>query len=121
MKKRDWILWWVPFGSVPELEARELAERCRSDEPPQLVDVRTKREWNRSRIPNAVHVPIGSLRKRVDGLGLDPQRPVVAICLSAHRSIPAVRLFRKRDFAEVYQLKGGMKAWWAADLRTQSS
>jgi hypothetical protein len=45
-------------------------------------------------------------------LGLDPSRPVVAICLTAHRSIPAVRLLRNRGF-DAAQLAGGMRAWRA--------
>jgi rhodanese-related sulfurtransferase len=38
---------------------------------------------------------------------------VVAICLTAHRSIPAVRLLRARGF-EAAQLAGGMLAWRVA-------
>jgi rhodanese-related sulfurtransferase len=40
---------------------------------------------------------------------------VVAICLTAHRSIPAVRLLRENGF-EARQLQGGMLAWRAAQL-----
>jgi len=40
---------------------------------------------------------------------------VVAICLTAHRSIPAVRLLASEGF-EATQLKGGMLAWRAAGL-----
>ena len=38
-------------------------------------------------------------------------RPVVAICLSAHRSIPAARLLRAHGFPDAAQLAGGMLAW----------
>ena len=40
-------------------------------------------------------------------------RPVVAICLTAHRSIPAVRLLHRHGFAAAH-LAGGMLAWRAA-------
>jgi rhodanese-related sulfurtransferase len=40
---------------------------------------------------------------------------VVAVCLTAHRSVPAVRLLRERGF-EAVQLSGGMMAWRAARL-----
>jgi rhodanese-related sulfurtransferase len=113
------ILWWLPFGSVPEIEAEELAALCDGETPPQLLDVRTRREWRQSRIPNARHVTLGSLRKPLADVGIDPERPVVAICLSAHRSIPAVRLLKFRGLSDVRQLKGGMKAWWAALLPTE--
>ena len=115
------IFWWVPFGRVPEIEAEELAARCGGEPPPQILDVRTRREWRKSRIPNAEHLTFVSLKKQVAGLGLDPTRPTVAVCLSAHRSIPAVRLLKRHGFSDVCQLKGGMKAWWAAGLPAEAA
>ncbi len=115
------MFWWVPFGRVPEIEAPELAVLCEGQSPPQVLDVRTPREWRRSRIPKARHVTFLSLKKELPDLGLNRGRPVVAVCLTAHRSIPAVRLLRAAGFSEVCQLKGGMKAWWAAGLPTEGS
>jgi rhodanese-related sulfurtransferase len=88
--------------------------------PPQVVDVRTATEWHRSRIPGAMNVPIQELRQRLDSLSLDAGRPVIAICLSAHRSIPAVRLLRARGFEHAVQLQGGMLAWWKAGYATEA-
>jgi rhodanese-related sulfurtransferase len=110
--------WWVPFGRVPETPAASLEQARQGPAPPQILDVRTRAEWHRSRIPGAVNVPIGELRRRLPDLDLDPARPVVAICLSAHRSIPAVRLLRARGFDGAAQLRGGMLAWWRRDLPT---
>lgn len=115
------MFWWVPFGLVPEIEAEELAARCKAESPPQILDVRTRWEWRRSRIPGAAHGRLASLRNRVDELEFDERRPVVAVCLSAHRSIGAVRLLKRLGFSDVCQLKGGMKAWWAAELPTEGS
>ncbi len=109
-------LWWVPFGRVPEIKAAELHARLNGPSPPQLLDVRTTLEWRKSRIAGAVHVPITKLRRRLDGLGLDPKRPIVAICLTGHRSVPAVRLLHSQGFAEAVHLAGGMTAWWRDEL-----
>ena len=106
---------WNPFGSVPEIGPRDLLEALRADSPPVLLDVRTAIEWERSRIAGALNVPILSLGERLAALALDPTRPVVAICLSAHRSVPAVRLLRERGYVAA-QLAGGMLAWWSAKL-----
>jgi tRNA 2-selenouridine synthase SelU len=43
-------------------------------------------------------------------LPLDKARPVLCICLSAHRSIAAQKYFEQQGFKAV-QLKGGMKEW----------
>ncbi len=107
--------WWLPFGSVPELSAAELAEALARPLPPQLVDVRSGAEDAAGRIAGARHAPVTSLAARLDALGLDPARPVVAICLTAHRSIPAVRMLLRLGF-DARQLAGGMLAWRAAGL-----
>jgi rhodanese-related sulfurtransferase len=105
--------WWLPFGSVPEIPARRLAGDLSNVPGPQIVDVRTEGEFRRGHVRGAVSVPIAVLHARLPALGLAPDRPVVAICLTAHRSIPAVRLLRRSGF-DARQLAGGMIAWRAA-------
>ncbi|BDG05317.1 rhodanese-like domain-containing protein [Anaeromyxobacter oryzae] len=107
--------WWLPFGRVAEIDPAALHAALHSGAPPQLVDVRTEPEFRHGHLRGAVSVPIATLPARLDALGLDPTRLVVAICLSAHRSIPAVRLLRGRGF-DAWQLAGGMIAWRRAGL-----
>jgi rhodanese-related sulfurtransferase len=107
--------WWLPFGPVPEILAPALSQALGQGAPPQLVDVRTVREFAGGHIEGAVNVPVTELAGRLPGLELDPERPVVAICLTAHRSIPAVRLLRGHGL-EARQLAGGMLAWRAQGL-----
>jgi rhodanese-related sulfurtransferase len=111
-------LWWIPFGEVPEVGPRELQGRLAGPTPPQVLDVRTTLEWRRGHIAGAIPVPITALRRRLRDLPLDAGRPVVAICLTAHRSIPAVRLLKATGFCDVAQLAGGMTAWWREGLPT---
>jgi rhodanese-related sulfurtransferase len=105
--------WWLPFGKVPEIAAVQLAKDLGRVEPPQVVDVRTEAEFAQGHVRGAVNAPIQTLASRLGGLELDPARRVVAVCLTAHRSIPAVRLLRSKGFDAV-QLAGGMLAWRAA-------
>ncbi len=112
--------WWLPIGRVPDMSADELQTQLQ-DTAVQLIDVRTPAEYRRSHIAAAINVPITGLRKRLPLLDLEPHRPVVTICLSAHRSIPAVRLLQAHGYEEVRQLRGGMIAWWRAHLPTEQS
>ena len=112
-------LWWLPFGRVLEISANELHRLVSGDRPVQIVDVRSGAEWRRNHIPGAVSVPIGTLKHRLASLQLDAHQPIIAICLSAHRSIPAVRLLRARGFENAVQLKGGMLAWWRQHYPTE--
>ncbi|WP_017940430.1 MULTISPECIES: rhodanese-like domain-containing protein [unclassified Thioalkalivibrio] len=110
----DWSQ-WRPFGRVPEMSPENLAQALENAEV-QLLDVRTGVEHRRSRIPGARHLPITQFSEAaLSDLELDRGRPVVAICLSAHRSIPAVRKLRAHGY-DARQLRGGMLAWWRAGL-----
>ena len=88
--------WWVPFGAVPEVDPASLHAELVGDAPPLLLDVRTALEFEAGHLGGGIHVPITRLAAALLGLQLDSGRGVVAICLSAHRSIPAVRLLRRR-------------------------
>lgn len=106
------VFWWLPLGRVPEISAGELHGCLTADQPVQIIDVRSSAEWRLSHIPGAVNVPIQVLKHRLALLQIDASQPIVAICLSAHRSIPAVRLLQAHGFSNAVQLKGGMLAWW---------
>lgn len=109
--------WWLPLGSVPEIDARELAQRLKSEPDLQLLDVRSANEYASGHIPGARSVPIQSFRQTYSDLGLDPGQPVMVVCLSSHRSLPAVRLLND-DGYDSYQLANGMNAWLREGLPT---
>jgi rhodanese-related sulfurtransferase len=106
MRWRDWL----PFGRVPELTPDELARRLQNGRSVRLIDVRTALEFHHGHIRGAVHVPVHALSAALPALALDPHVPVVAVCKTAHRSIPAVRLLTRQGFAAM-QLAGGMDRW----------
>jgi rhodanese-related sulfurtransferase len=112
--------WWFPFGRVPEIVPEELERRMAAGAV-QLLDVRTRGEWRDSHIAGTINHPIQELPAKVSTLTLDKARPVVAICRSAHRSVPAVRLLQRAGYGDVVQLAGGMNAWWARELPTASA
>ena len=107
--------WWFPFGSVPEVRPADLAMEMKGRTPPVLLDVRTPAEFATGHLAGAVNIPITALSGKLTSLGLPAGRPVVAICLSAHRSPPAVRLLRRAGI-DARQLAGGMIAWRLAGL-----
>ena len=112
--------WWLPFGRVPEISARELHELLK-DGGAQLIDVRTPVEFAAGHVVGARNVPVNALKQKLPTLALDPQQPIVAICATAHRSPPAVRLLRAAGYQNVRQLSNGMLSWYAAKLPTSKS
>jgi rhodanese-related sulfurtransferase len=115
--RRMSAFWWLPFGKVPEIAAADLKTRLDQREPVQLIDVRTPGEFSSGHIHGAINVPITQLRSALPALPIDRNRPVIAICQTAHRSPPAVRLLRQAGFS-AQQLRGGMIAWNHAKFPT---
>ena len=106
------LLDWLPFGKVAELSSYELLMLIEKDNA-QMIDVRTEAEWRSSRIKGAINLPITRFSKaHIKSLKLDPNKPLITICLSAHRSIPAVRQLKQMGLHQTTQLKGGMNSWW---------
>jgi rhodanese-related sulfurtransferase len=74
-----------------------------------IVDVREPYEWQEGHIPGAVHIPLGSLPRRLREL--DPSREVIAVCRSGHRSITAAQMLHQGGFSQVSSMAGGMISW----------
>lgn len=80
----------------------------------QLLDVRTKEEWDEGHLKGAKLVTVtedGFLEKAK--AALDPKKAVVVYCRSGRRSAMAAQQLRAAGFT-VYDLDGGITAWQAA-------
>lgn len=99
--------------SAAEPVTIEQAEKHLADGA-QLLDVRTKEEWDEGRLKSATLVTVtegGFLEKAK--AKLDPEKPVVVYCRSGARSEKATEQLRAAGFT-VHDLKGGITAWKAA-------
>jgi len=74
-----------------------------------ILDVRQKGEYERSRIPGAILIPLPELADRIEEL--DPEKPIISYCAVGGRSRAAVQLLTGKGFKEAYNLKGGLKSW----------
>jgi rhodanese-related sulfurtransferase len=108
------IRWWQLHGETPELDANTVHELATSGQV-QILDVRTRAEYRQGHIEGAHSVPLGKLEESRFDLPVDRDTPVVAVCLTAHRSIAAVRLLQRLGY-DVVQLAGGMISWRKAKL-----
>ena len=70
-----------------------------------LLDVREMVELIVENVPDAVHIPLGQLRARLDELPRD--REIHVICRSAQRAYYATRILVQNGF-NAYNLSGGM-------------
>lgn len=78
----------------------------------QLVDVRTEAEYQRKHIPQAVNIPLDSLRGRLDELS--QEREIWLVCGVGQRAYNATRILQQNGF-QVRNLSGGMQTYAAYD------
>jgi len=74
-----------------------------------LLDVRQPKEYEQVHIPGAKLIPLPLLHDKVSEL--DKEKPVIVYCAIGGRSRVAAQLLSGLGFKEVYNLKGGIKAW----------
>lgn len=100
-----------PYPTIPATTAQDLITQRRAI----LLDVREKHEWSAGHAPAARHLPLGALPARLAELPTD--RPIVTVCHSGMRSARAAAILARHGH-EVYNLRGGMRAWAGAGLPT---
>ena len=96
------------MGSIKEITVQELKEWKDSNKDFQLIDVREKNEWDLVNIAGN-HVPMGEIMNFTDSIATDKE--VVVLCRTGKRSAAVISALQRRGFENLYNLKGGIKAW----------
>ncbi len=99
---------------IERITAASLAEQLSGPAAPQLIDVRTAREWDAGHIEGAVNLPLSQLSERAGALSAD--KPLVVYCAGGYRSAIAVSMLRGQGLPKVANLVGGLAAWESAQL-----
>jgi len=81
-----------------------------------ILDVRDTAEFAAGHLPNARHIPVTEIDKRIKEIEKLKERPILVSCRSGSRSAAACGALRKHGFAEVFSLKGGILAWQQAGM-----
>ena len=106
---------YTPDGAMSEpndeITPAELKARLDRGERPVLLDVREPFEWQIVNLGDygARMIPLKELPQRE--AELDPAQELILYCRSGSRSARAVEYLRSRGFANVLNLKGGVRGW----------
>lgn len=100
---------------VPQLGPHAATLTMNADDS-VVLDVREDSEFKQGHIANAVHIPLGQLKQRMNELDKYRSRTVVTYCRTGHRSNSAAALLSKAGFEKVHNLAGGIVAWQNANL-----
>jgi rhodanese-related sulfurtransferase/rubrerythrin len=74
-----------------------------------IVDVRQPGEYRLGHLPGAKLIPVDELSERL--AELDPRKPTIVYCAAGVRSRAAASILKRAGFEEVYNMKGGIRAW----------
>lgn len=107
---------------VPEIEAKELAERIRNGEKFVILDSRTPEEFRRFCIPGGRSVPGGELALRITDIAkdLEGDTTIIVNCAGRTRSIIGTRVLQRMGLTNVYGLKNGTAGWMLAGEKLES-
>lgn len=121
MRKLTPILILMLFGiyvqaqeadSIRVIPPAAFAKEIDSIPEPQLIDVRTAKEYREGHIQGAVHYDVLQEKRFLRQVRrLDRKKPVLLYCRSGKRSHHAAALLQRMGFSEIIELKGGYLAW----------
>jgi rhodanese-related sulfurtransferase/rubrerythrin len=103
-----WKEFFRPTKAMTAEEARAYIEES-PDENIEILDVRQPKEYREGHIPGAKLIPLPQLTERLDEI--DPSKPVLTYCAVGGRSRAAAQTLAGKGYQEVYNIKGGYKAW----------
>jgi rhodanese-related sulfurtransferase len=94
-------------GSAPLITPAQLDARRAAGETIQVVDVRSAKDFAKSHVEGAIHIPLGALRERADEL--DRSVPTVTYCNGGVSGNAGQNILRCLGFPWVANLSGGNK------------
>ncbi|MEO9257796.1 MAG: rhodanese-like domain-containing protein [Crocinitomicaceae bacterium] len=83
------------FGLGPKVDYKELIKNGA-----QIVDVRTKGEYQGGHLKNSINIPLDTLSSNISKLKKD--KPVITCCASGMRSASAKSFLKSNGFTEVH-------------------
>lgn len=115
----EWILFifiivflvnrFMPVKGISNISVQEAKDKFK-DHNVQFIDVRTPSEYKANHRKPFNNIPLSNLTNEVEKLDID--KDVVVICQSGMRSLKAAKVLKKQGFQKIFNVKGGMSAWF---------
>lgn len=97
-------------SNYAELSAGD-AWKMLNDNPPFILDVRTRGEFNRGYIEGAELIPLQELQRRTAELEMYKNQAILIYCATGNRSTTASKILLDRGFKNVMNLRRGIVDW----------
>lgn len=100
----------IPFPKYPKIITNQEIETMIDEKKEiHILDVREDFEFMLGHIPQAINVPLSSLR--IDYKKLNPSIPYYVICRTGNRSDIACKILNDLGFSDITNILPGMSEW----------
>ncbi len=111
------IIYGVHVMRVPSLDPEEAKELIAADgEEVLLIDVRSKEEYTRFSLKDAVHISVDAISSEMQ----EPLREMLrnkkyifVLCNLGYKGATATAVLQRLGYTQTYNIKGGLDAWLA--------
>jgi len=98
-------------NTIHTIDAKSFAEKLKTNENPQLLDVRTPEEYSSEHIGDAKNVNWNGDDFVAKANTYDKSKPIFVYCKLGGRSAQAADKLAELGFKEIYNLDGGIMKW----------
>jgi len=102
-----------------DISPQEIVQLMSHEDGSVIVDVREDNEYQSGHIKDSIHIPLSKLSSRLGELDNYKANNVILSCRSGSRSGRACGMLKKKGFAKVHNLRGGVLAWENDNLPMQ--
>jgi len=103
------------FSGISQLNTAD-AVRLLNQDDTLVIDVRETAEYESGHIKASQHIPLASLKDKLDELSKHKDKRVLIYCRSGNRSYQACKTLKKAGFEHAHNLSGGVMSWSSANL-----
>lgn len=96
-------------GEVSFMSTEGLKEKIKNNEKITILDVRSRKEYDRGHIDGAVFIYVDELRDNIDKL--DSGIETIIYCETGYRAYQALRILKNEGFKNVKILNGSYLSW----------
>jgi phage shock protein E len=99
-------------SNIKLISSKKAKEMIKNNLIKNIIDVRTKKEWDKGHYPNAIHIPIEPIDKLTqENLKIfNKKDPILVYCRSGRRAKNAASKLKKYGFKKIYYINKTYKS-----------
>jgi glyoxylase-like metal-dependent hydrolase (beta-lactamase superfamily II)/rhodanese-related sulfurtransferase len=105
----SWLFSGRRVEKLAQLSVQDLKTRLDKGHEGNIIDVRTRAEWDSGYIQGSVHLPLSEILD--NGFDLSREKEIVVSCGTGYRANIAASYLKRKGYDKVYSLAGGTFAW----------